>query len=198
MDRMDMTGCQPRAQTITLCHMERVVKVITFDFTSMVRNLFDDKDLINPKIFLPDYSIYGGPEDYYDHYGDLHTGKAWKVAHECMCKRPEDVLCPIILFVDKTATNKYGQLSLEPVSFTLGWFNAKTRRKASAWRVLGYVPNLGLQSTEQGRAMNLGDSTREYHQCMRVILQDLAQVQRAPITIDMDFDNYPTGMEVRL
>ena len=145
LECMDLTRCIPKITTIKLQYTERKVDIITFDLKAMVQSLLDDESIYKAENFLPNFDVMEGPENY-DHVGDVHTGSAWRSAHERMCTEPEDILCPLILFIDRTPTNLHGQLSLEPVSFTLGWFNAETRRKADAWRMLGYIPNFNLKS----------------------------------------------------
>jgi len=44
-----------------------------------------------------------------------------------------ELLRPIILFVDKTHTDARARATFEPIQFTLGLFNQATRSRQEAW-----------------------------------------------------------------
>jgi hypothetical protein len=54
---------------------------------------------------------------------DIDTGNVYRSAHKNICTRPNQVICGIICYIDKLATDRHGHLSLEPVYFTLSIFN---------------------------------------------------------------------------
>jgi Plavaka transposase len=74
---------------------------------------------------------------------DVNDGSCYMNAYTYYCSNKEkDVVCPLILFIDKTHTDTKGSLTLEPVCLTLGIFNKTTRNKEEAWRIIGFIPNL--------------------------------------------------------
>jgi Plavaka transposase len=55
---------------------------------------------------------------------DVNDGSCYKNAYTYYCSNKEKaVLCPLILFIDKTHTYARGSLTLEPVCLTLVIFN---------------------------------------------------------------------------
>ena len=54
--------------------------------------------------------------------GDIVTGKAYARAHRRLCTNPNDLLCPLIFYLDKLSIDRHGHLSLEGLYFTLGLF----------------------------------------------------------------------------
>jgi hypothetical protein len=57
-----------------------------------------------------------------DYLADVDPGKAYPRAHTLLCREPQHLLCGIILYIDKIATDRHGHLLLEPVYFTLTMF----------------------------------------------------------------------------
>jgi hypothetical protein len=53
-------------------------------------------------------------------------------------------------------------------------FNRKTRNKPQAWRPLGYIPNLGLQS--KAESAHEEAKIKLYHDVLRKILAPLGQL----------------------
>ena len=83
---------------------------------SMKNCLLHDKYFRNPNLWQDI-----NPYDRY--YGDIHTGSWFLNAHNKICKTKHDVLLPIILFIDGTPIDTFGNLKLEAVMMTLGIFN---------------------------------------------------------------------------
>jgi hypothetical protein len=50
---------------------------------------------------------------------DIDTGRSNQNAYKTLCRRPNHVLCAIMDYIDKLATNRHGHISLEPGCFTL-------------------------------------------------------------------------------
>jgi hypothetical protein len=113
-----------------------------------------------------------------DYLANVDTGKAYRQAHTLLCTEPHHLLCGIILYIDKIATNQHGHLSLESVYFTLTMFNCQTHNKPQAWRPLGYIPNLGLQSKAKStHALKKEERIKLYHDVLRKILAPLGKLQ---------------------
>ena len=55
--------------------------------------------------------------------GDVNSGSWYINAHKHVCQKPDDVLVPIIFFIDGVTIDMHSHLNLEPVTFTLGIFN---------------------------------------------------------------------------
>ena len=63
---------------------------------------------------------------------DTDTGRAYRHAHNLLCTQPHHLLCGVILYIDKIATDCHGHLSLEPVYFTLTMFNRRACNQLQA------------------------------------------------------------------
>jgi hypothetical protein len=133
----------------------------------------DDDNMLFPNLDNP----LEGPPPISDILADVDTGKAFHCAHSLLCTEPHHLLCGLILYIDKIATDRHGHLSLEPVYCTLTMFNRKTRNKPQAWRPLGYIPNLGLQSkAESAHALKKEEKIKLYHDVLGKILASLRQL----------------------
>ena len=109
--------------------------------------------------------------------GEAHTGSRYCDLYEELAQGHNQLLVPIILYLDGTIINSKGHIELCPVSFTTILLTEKARRDAGAWRLLGYVPD--LLNRGRSSAMNAvansqsqkGRTTRNFHRVMDVILQ---------------------------
>lgn len=176
-------------------------RVSTFDFKSMVLSLLTDLELTQPDNLLvenEDYlnpGIHSGKPDNEQYYNDVHTGSWFYNAHDKLCKDPvNDVLCPIILFIDGTPIDVFGNLKLESVMFTLGIYNRETRNKQGAWRMLGYIPDTShnvlcpqiFDDSEDDEPEQVNGSRpsqvvkrEDYHHLLQHILTGLFEVEQS-------------------
>jgi hypothetical protein len=97
-----------------------------------------------------------------------------------------DFLLPIVIYMDKTGTDAYQRYSLEPVTFTTPLIRRHCRNHPTAWRPLGFVPDLDLSSTAQKEAARSAKGSqslplRNYHSCLEVLFEKLIQAQKQPI-----------------
>jgi hypothetical protein len=137
--------------------------------------LMDDTDNL---LFPNPENPLKGPLPMSDYLANVDTGRAYQQAHTLLCMEPHHLLCGIILCIDKIATNRHGHLSLEPVYFTLTILNRQTHNKPQAWRPLGYIPNLGLQSkAKSAHALKKEEKIKLYHDVLQKILAPLGKLQ---------------------
>jgi hypothetical protein len=105
---------------------------------------------------------------------DLTSGRWYHETYYLKCHGKEGhVLLPIILYSDKTHTDQRGNLCQEPVLFTLGIFNKRTRQLPRAWRPLGFVPNMQILNQSIKSTQKIDD----YHRCLDIILAGLEKAQ---------------------
>ena len=175
------------------------INIPTFDFVSSVLSLLNDPILTCPKNLLYlQHSSYLQPsnidncneEDMY--LDDIHTSDWFRHTHKRMITNSsEEILCPLIFFIDGVAVDTYGRKSLEPVSFTLGFFNRQTRNQSSAWRILGYIPNVEKSTYIDYKSMKNGQDHKKnhYHKMLSMIFAQVRDVQTAiqPIQISLPF-----------
>ena len=141
------TISQPRVLPVNISTTHQFpnlsAEVVSFSCRDMFDSLLSDVELMsdNNLLFSTDSEFPTVSPVISDHLGDLNTGDWFKNAYDYLCHETGDILCPIIVFIDKTQVDQMSKWSLEPVLFTLGIFNRATRNKSSAWRVLGFVPD---------------------------------------------------------
>jgi hypothetical protein len=70
----------------------------------------DDNNLIFPNPADP----LALPPSVVQNIADIDTGFVDRNAHKNLCTRPNQVVCGIICYIDKLATDWHGHLSLEP------------------------------------------------------------------------------------
>ena len=154
----DLKDPYPTEKTVE-CQGGKKVTVPVMDFKSQLLSLVNDPDLMTDDKFIEhnfDPETLR-PTKHYDDYtdddiiDDVNSGYLYHRGIDLYCKdedKPDDVdmivPCPIIMYVDECNTDKHGALSVEVVSFTLGFWNIETRRKYDAWRHAGFGPNMGV------------------------------------------------------
>jgi hypothetical protein len=140
-------------------------------------NLSFAKDNNNLLFLNPDDPL-APPPSVVQNIADINTGDVYWTAHKNLCTCPNQVICGIICYIDKLATDRHVHLSLEPVYFTLSIFNKKTRNRPEAWRPLGYIPNIGLMSkAESTHAMKSLAKVQLCHDILSKIFGSLVDLQ---------------------
>ena len=178
-NKFDMKGLLPSITKVHLTTTNEQIDVVIHDFKQCLYSLLTDDHLMKPEnlILSDDNQLSFVPSKRYQIIDDIHTGKCYKMAYQKYIQNPDqELLCPIIFFIDKTHTDIHGRLCLEPVQFTLGIFNRDTRDKAKSWRTLGYIPNI---------PKNPNDTTeqrlQDYHSILSKILESFNNAQNNPI-----------------
>ena len=173
-----MENLRPRIQDMQLPNTGANIKLPLFSFGEMVRNM-----LSNPAIFCQENVNFdfdnpfeppkiGGNNNM---YGDVNTGSLFVDAYHRVCKDPQkDIMAGLIGFCDKSHLDLKGKLTLEPMLFTFGFFNAEFRRRPEAWFPLGYLPNMNHVSPHA----EADDKMRDYHHCLEIILSELVEYQK--------------------
>jgi hypothetical protein len=186
-DLFAMDGLVPEVCETPLPKGGYVVHVVRYDFLEMMRSLLTNPDLARDENYLfpggnepwwidaPTWEDIESnhPESYI--HSNIVQGEWYVCTHHLKCKvEKQDVLLPVIFAVDKTHTDVKGNLCLEPVIFTLGIFNRATRNRASAWRPLGFIPNLSVVCSK----LEPEDKVDNYHRCLDVILTSFVETQK--------------------
>lgn len=141
-----------------------------FDFRSMFVSLIDDprmKDhlLVNWEEPSSPPPFDGGRLD------EIHSGMWHQRTSEKLIKNNSDeILCGIILFIDRTHVADKDKLSLEPVLFSLSIIPRALRNHPFAWRPLGFIPKFSTSKS-------LGSNAQTYHRVLGTILSGLVRAQ---------------------
>ena len=159
--------------------------ITVYDFRKLLFSLLDNNDLMQPSNLLVELKNDTGPPVYKNSnpliYGDLNNSEWFKETHAMMCGNQDDLLVPIILFIDETTVASNGNCSIEPVSFTLGIFNRETRGKEDASCILGYIPSMDSNRLYDTKGKKNGNTKlQDYHAALQFILQSLKAAQQCP------------------
>jgi hypothetical protein len=157
------------------------INVTVFDFVKQVTSLLADSELncgsnlvINSDNPFARYTPPDGK------LGECISGSWYNHAWDHMETMTNNTfMIPIILYIDKTVISQSGKLSLHPVQMSLGIFTEKARRKANAWRPLGYIANEDIYYSGAERNDNTADVKNErLHRILDAILKSFKEAQQ--------------------
>ena len=165
---------------LLLLPSHNAVKVTTFSFLDQLYSLLSDPELMKPANLIYGDDIYKKAGEHGNNhcYNDIDTGDWFLRTQRSMCTDPGDVLCPIILYIDKTHINSN---AAEPISFCLGIFVRQIRMMASSWRNLGMIPGkLGDLVPNKKFALRTQAEMRlnDWHFVCEHILSDVKKIQK--------------------
>jgi hypothetical protein len=156
------------------------IKVTTFDFKSQVHSLLSDPVLNKAEnlVFNADnpFGKYVPPDG---KLGECISGSWYNAAWEHMVNNQlGDYMCPVILYIDKTALSINGKLTLHPVMMSLSIFTSKIRRQSYAWRPLGYIANEAVHfSKDQRKEAKADIKSIRLHTILEAILSTFKAAQ---------------------
>jgi hypothetical protein len=134
-----MKGLYPTVLTQPSSLNNRFYPVPVHNSQAMIESLLysslakDDNNLLFPN---PDDPL-APPPSVVQNIADIDTGAVYRTAYKNLCTRPNQVVCGIICYIDKLATDRHGHLSLEPVYFTLSIFNIKNQKSTGGLASVG-------------------------------------------------------------
>jgi Plavaka transposase len=100
-----------------------------------------------------------------------------------------DIMLPIILYMDKTGTDVNQRYSLEPVLFSLAALPREQRESRHSWRHLGFVPQKHNSLEDESSS-----SLQFYHDCLSYLIDGLREAQKNPPTVSI---RLPDGIVVQ-
>ena len=177
------------------------IKITKFGFSAQLLSLLNDEDLMSPENLIFGDDIFKRFPTPTESVNDIHESMWYSRTQQDLCKRSTDVLCPLIIYIDKTFVKGKG---IEPISFTLGKevsfifltllhfilynffcytgiFNRSTRNCPMAWRNLGLIPGkLGSMVPKIKIKSGTLGSTRlnDWHHVVKHVLEDLDTMQK--------------------
>ena len=174
----------------------RTTKISKFDLKSSIASMMTDPELMKrDNIYLNDKCYINPIMNKSNTIVDIHNGSAFLNAYKKYCSEPNDILVPIIPFIDGTPIDPYGRNKLEVVMFTLGLFKQNIRHKTSAWHIAGYIPDPCNENSGQHDFNDLSQKQqkiakrKDYHQMLQYILNDFVALEQSD-GIKMELPNY--------
>ncbi len=160
----------PRGSTIPL---------MTFSLKGAIISLLTDSTLMRESNLLLNCDNPRIIEKRGRTLGEINTGWWYHDTHTELCDGPDDVLLPLIFFIDGSNIDNNGRLSVEPVTMTLGIFNRSTRNVDNAWRTIGFIENLNHKKSSDKVKSNKQTKLKyqDIHAMIDHILSELKLIQ---------------------
>lgn len=187
---------------ITLSYSKAKVKLVICDARKAIQSLLTD-----PRLRDEDYLFFGDdpfsapPEDL-NYFADLNTGLSYSETYKKLITKPgKQILLPVPMYIDGTATGQFADLPITPLKLSLGIFTRKARDAPHLWRTIGYVPaipkgksrgnRLLLQSghcdgamqyqdvlDDEGENDNIkGEKLQDLHDMLAILLEGFVDIQ---------------------
>ena len=152
----------PIDEIITLPYSRKAVAFSKFDFAEALYTLLSDEALMEqenllfrgsgtnpivpPKVHADENGNVDFPPEHV--FDSLISGKVATVAHKELVEvEGRDLDCMVIWYTDKTQLDFRGNMTMEPLRFTISLFNDATRRRVTSWRTLAFIPKEKLYRT---------------------------------------------------
>lgn len=153
--------------------------ITCFSFLGNLASLLMNSDIMQPQnLLLNEDNPCQAPKD--SHFlKDLDSGWWFKETWDEVCTGPNEILMPIVFFLDGGKVTE--RLSVEPLTFTIGWLKREIRNKASSWRTIGYIESYRDESEldEEKGKKNLSSKTKlnDYHSQLDILLREFKLLQ---------------------
>lgn len=170
----DMAGMKPAVVPMDIIGSANPVDLVVHDFRQHLYSLLKCDICMNDDNLLWGDTPFEHPHSN-TQLDDINDGDIYRQAYkELVTKADLHVPMGIVMFIDKTKTDLHGNLSLEPVMFTLAFFKRDLRQKHEAWRNLGYILNQSMLKYKCPL-----DKLIDYHAMMKVVLESLVNVMES-------------------
>lgn len=124
------------------------VELIMHDARDMMVDLLIDPRFSDEDYLHFDNDPFAAPPEEWSTLADINTGRSYRETYKKLITGPNQLLVPILLYIDGATTGQFGNLPIEALKICPGILNAKARDKPYAWRVLGYVPHYHKSKTK--------------------------------------------------
>jgi len=136
-------------KNVYLPHSRSRVTLVVHDFKYQLESLLSDPRFGDDDYLFFNDNPFQAPPAEFTHVGDINTGRAYRETYKKLIRDPDnEVLLPIIFYMDGAVTGQYDHLPIEALKFTIGIFNAEARDRGIAWRPIGYVTKFQKEETK--------------------------------------------------
>ena len=152
MKRYNMEGLLPKLKQITLPFSKATVTIPYRNAADCIVSLLTD-----PRVQDTDYLFFDGnplapPPKQVPFLQDLNTGKAFLKSYEKYITKPNQVLLPILFYIDGAVTGQFSDLPVTALKMSLGIHNRDARDQEWAWRELAWIPQV-RKETARGKKL---------------------------------------------
>ena len=150
-------------------------------FMNALNALLSNTSLVKEANFLfPDASTPLSPvnlvDDEHTDITELHHGKWWSNSWKTLCKpNTDEILVPIILYMDGISLDAHGRLTLTPLNMTLGIFNVATRTRPDAWETIYFHPDAEFLSSDHSRKYKSVENIQNLHNGIKAALSSFKE-----------------------
>ena len=150
----------------------KLVQVYCRDFCQALFSLLTHPQLVHKDNFsfpLPDTPFLpdGFKIDTNTPLTELHHGRWWTDSWKSLCKNPDEILVPIILYMDGILLDPNSYLNLTPLNMTLGIFKTDVQKQACAWETLYFHPDKIISNKKSSGL----DTVTNLHSDLRLALK---------------------------
>jgi hypothetical protein len=181
-----------------------VLSFPTFSFLGQLQDLLDDHIFSDMKNLIVD------PNDRWRHYkpyscphatSEIQDGNWFQsivnhVENNSLPSDSAEFIIGIQGYVDKTGTDAYNRISVEPLVFTLTLLANKVRNLSKYWRVLALLPSSLCQT--RTKKHTFGASVRNYHIALKEALDEFTTLQKQPPLVRLRIGNEVRMVKARL
>ena len=171
----------------------RTIVVTSFSFKAKLCSILMNEELMQEKNLLLNADNPFRPPEENMMLEDVNSGWWCRETWHEVCKHPDEILCPIIFFIDGGKVTK--RLSVEPLTFTLGFFKREVRNSVSAWRTLGYMEDLfNCEDPEEnggtlnGSKIQSSVKVNDYHSILHALLSEFKTLQGVDSGLEWNLD----------
>ena len=179
----NMAGCMPKQSFIpSPIPNNSDIPVTILDFDQILLKTLSDSDLMKSENYCfpnnkdPRISpVFKGN----DHVlNDIHSAKWYYEAHKNRCRKPNDVLLPIGVFIDKAVKDVRSRLSFEPVQIAPLIFKRSILNTNKPWSPIGFLHDFDNYKTPENlnlytSNLNGKDKATTYHLALRNIFHSI-------------------------
>ena len=138
---------------LMLPHSKAKVNIIHNDAKAVITSLLTDPRIRDQDYLFFDNNPLEGPPANLDYVSDINTGRAHKKTHRQLITKPNQVLLPVLFYIDAANTGQFADLPITAVKICLGMFNRRARDRDYMWKTLGYTPHVSKHKSRGRRLM---------------------------------------------
>ena len=140
--RYNLDAMKIRKEKVRLPSSKAVVTIPCRDAKDCIVSLLTD-----PRMRDQDYLFFNDdpmapPPDKIPILKDLNTGEAYLQTYEKLITKDNQVLLPVIMYIDGAVTGTFSDLPITALKISLGIHSREARDMGKCWRELGFVPQV--------------------------------------------------------